>query len=153
MKKIITFFVMLTAIFLCEAQAQVLKPVKWSFSVEKINSKEVYLVFTANMDKGWHVYSQKVPENGPRPTVFMFARAKDYRLLGKVQEGKGIEKYDKTFGMKVKYFDNKAEFKQKIEIRNQKAFDVKGTLEFMCCNDGTCLPPTEVDFVFPINKK
>jgi len=44
--------------------AQVLDPVKWSFSSQKINSDEYELIFTAKIDKNWHLYSQYVPEGG-----------------------------------------------------------------------------------------
>ncbi len=53
--------------------------------------------------------------------------------------------------MRIKYFDKKAEFKQRIKLKSTNAFKVNAIVEFMVCNDTNCLPPTEVDLVFSVN--
>ena len=128
---------------------QILKPVKWSFSVNRINDCEAELIFKAKIDKGFHVYSQFLDGNdGPVATTFNFEKSSDYNLVGKVIEGKPIEEYDPNFEMKLKFFANEASFKQKIKITNLKTFTVKGYLNFMVCDDTKCLPPEDVDFDF-----
>jgi thiol:disulfide interchange protein len=129
-------------------QAQILEPVKWSFKVNRIGDTDAELLFTAAIDKGWHVYSQYVPEKGPRPTIFTFDKAEGFQLIGKVKEGKAIEEYDPNFEMNVKSFAVKAVFTQKIKIITNKPLKVTGILEFMCCDDHQCIPPTEVPFSF-----
>ena len=52
--------------------------------------------------------------------------------------------------MKIKYFETKALFKQRIQLKNKTPFKVNATVEFMVCDDSRCLPPTEVDLVFEI---
>jgi uncharacterized membrane protein YqiK len=47
--------------------------------------------------------------------------------------------------MNVSYFDNSVVFQQKVKL-NTNETTVKGTLEYMVCNDKQCLPPTEVAF-------
>lgn len=131
-------------------QAQILEPVKWSFKVERISDKEADLLFTATIDKNWHVYSQIVPPLGPRPTIFTIDKSPEFKLKGKVTEPKPIEEYDPNFEMKVKYFAMKAVFRQKILINSPNAFTIKGVLEFMCCDDHQCIPPTEVPFSFKL---
>jgi thiol:disulfide interchange protein DsbD len=133
------------------AYAQILKPVKWSFSVNRINDCEAELIFKAKIDKGFHVYSQFLDGNdGPVATTFNFEKSSDFQLQGKVLEGKPIEEYDPNFEMKLKFFANEASFKQKIKINNLKAFSVKGYLNFMVCDETKCLPPEDVDFEFKI---
>ena len=73
-----------------------------------------------------------------------------YQLLGKVLEPKPIEENDPNFDMVLKFFDKKATFRQKIRLLTDKPFVLKGTLEFMCCNDESCLPPTEEPFEFTL---
>jgi thiol:disulfide interchange protein DsbD len=131
--------------------AQILKPVKWSFSVNRLNDCEAELIFKAKIDKGYHVYSQFLEgSDGPVATTFNFDKNIDCILIGKVTEGKPIEEYDPNFEMKLKFFANEASFKQKIKISNLKAFSVKGYLNFMVCDDTKCLPPEDVDFEFKI---
>ena len=59
-------------------QAQILEPVKWETSIEKISDTEYNLIATATIDKGWHLYSQIVPKNGPIPTTFAFEGNENY---------------------------------------------------------------------------
>jgi thiol:disulfide interchange protein DsbD len=129
---------------------QVLTPVKWSFSFKSISKSEAELIFTATIDKGWHLYSQDIPENGPIPTKFTFEKGMGFLPFGKISEPVATEVFDKQFNMKVKYFGVVAEFRQKVKVMSAKPVEVKGTVEFMCCNDESCLPPTEVPFEFKL---
>jgi hypothetical protein len=131
--------------------AQVLSPVKWSFSVNKISNVESELIFTATMDKGWHLYSQDIPEGGPIPTTFHIEKGMGFFLTGKVTEPKAIEVFDKQFDMKVMYFSNNVEFRQKVKVISAKPVEVKGYVEYMCCNDEQCLPPNEVPFILKLD--
>ena len=114
------------------AGAQILKPVKWSFSWGPINNGETELIFKAKIDQGFHVYSQFLESSdGPVATSFNFDKSKDFSSVGKVAEGKPLEEYDPNFEMKLKFFANEAVFKQKIKILNDKAFSIKGYLNFI----------------------
>ena len=132
--------------------AQILKPVKWSYSSERTSENEAVLILTAQIEKGWHLYSQNKPENGPVPTSFKFNKTKDFDIVGKVTEGKPIEIFDQNFQIKVKFFAGSAVFKQKIKLNNNSISKVTGTLEFMVCDDHQCLPPEEQNFEIPIKK-
>jgi thiol:disulfide interchange protein len=125
-------------------------PVSWQTSVKQLGGDEAELILTATIDKGWHLYSQFIPEGGPIPTSFTFVSSPDFELIGKVTEGKAHEEFDPNFDMVLKYFDTKAVFKQKIKIRSSKDFVVSGELEFMVCNDQMCLPPEFIDTRFSV---
>jgi thiol:disulfide interchange protein len=132
--------------------AQILKPVKWTFGTENISDKEATLVFTASIDKKWHLYSQFIAEGGPIPTSFKIKPSKDFELIGKTTEsGKVEELFDPNFDMKLVFFSNKAVFRQKIKIKNQTDFKVSGSLEFMTCDDHQCLPPTEIEYEIAVS--
>src|SRR5690554_3666162 len=57
---------------------------------------------------------------------------------------------DPVFEMIIKYFDNKANFTQRIELTGNQGTTIKGEVEFMVCDDTNCLPPTYVDLLFNI---
>lgn len=138
-------------IIICaSAEAQILKPVKWSFASKSLPNGEAELVLSAKIDNGWYLYSQDIPKGGPIPTSFKFAPSKDYKLVGKTSEPKPEVKEDPNFEMKLKVFHSFAAFSQKIKVLSAKDFTVKGTLEFMCCDNKQCLPPDEVDFEFEV---
>ena len=131
--------------------AQMLSPVKWSFSVNKISNAESELVFTATIDKGWHLYSLDIPEGGPVPTSINIDKGMGFFLNGKVTEPQAIEVFDKQFDMKVKYFSGSVEFRQKVKVISAKPVEVKGFVEYMCCDDKQCLPPNEVPFTLKLD--
>ena len=123
-----------------------LKPVKWNATYVSISSTEGEIQFTASIEKKWHIYSQRPTDVGPIPTSFTITTSQDFELVGKVQEGQAHEEFVAAFDAKVFVFSDKAVFKQKIKLKNQKGFTIKTALEFMTCNDAQCLPPTTLDF-------
>lgn len=150
MKYLFKLFIFLVA-FTGTVDAQIYNPVKWETSEEKISDTEFDLVITATIDKGWHLYSQNVPEDGPIPTSIIFKEDKNiYEAVGATTEGEGHESYDNVFEMDIKYFENKAVFKQRIKLLTKSNITVNGVLEFMVCDDKSCLPPTEVDLQFEL---
>ena len=148
MKKI-TLLIALFAISL--GNSQILEPVKWSTSVEKISDTQYKLTSSATIEAGWHLYSQNVPEDGPIATTFTYDDANGaFNIKGNTSEGKGHIVDDPVFGMKIKFFENKAVFKQVVEVVGDKT-TLNGIVEFMVCDDTRCLPPTEVDLVFKLS--
>ena len=146
MKKFIT---LLLLAFVVIAKAQIHNPVKWSTEVEKINDSEYYLVAKASIEAGWKLYGQNIPPNGPVPTTFSFEKSADFELVGKTEESKPILKHDEVFGMEISYFHNQAVFKQRIKALSSLK-TIKGSVEFMSCNDSNCLPPDTADLVFEL---
>jgi thiol:disulfide interchange protein len=130
--------------------AQILNPVKWTFKTNTLSSSESELVFTAKIDKGWHLYSQFLEPGGPLPTEFIFEKSKNYKLNGKPVETKPKLTFDETFQMNVKYFDGKAEFKQKIKILSKTDFKVKCVFNYMVCNEGSCIPFNDNEAAFSV---
>lgn len=132
--------------------SQILEPVEWNTSVQKVSDTEYKLVSTATIDKGWHLYSQNVPEDGPIPTAFTYDdKGGKIKLLGSTSEEEGHTIDDAVFNMKIKYFENNAIFEQNVSL-SEEINTVNGIVEFMVCDDERCLPPTEVDLIFKISE-
>ena len=139
--------------FTTHVGAQIYNPVKWETSSEQINTTEYDLIVTATIESGWHLYSIDVPDNGPIPTTITFEENINvYELSGEVKEGEGHEEYDNVFEMNIKYFEEEAIFRQRIKLKTSPSVPIKGILEFMVCDDKSCLPPTEVDLEFDLNE-
>tara|TARA_R110002050_G_scaffold261556_1_gene401635 strand:- start:120747 stop:122768 length:2022 start_codon:yes stop_codon:yes gene_type:complete len=131
--------------------AQIFNPVKWSASVEKISDTEYKLISKATIDEGWHLYSQNIPEGGPIATTFTYDVEKDnIKLIGSTSEEEGHEINDPIFGIQIRFFENRAVFKQKVKIQ-EGITTVNGTVEFMVCDDIRCLPPSKIDLVFNLD--
>ncbi len=146
-KKLLFALLLLTA----AAQSQILKPVTWTTAAEKVSASEFDLVITAEIDPGWHLYSQQVPDGGPIPTTISFTTDEEsFQLLGSPTEGEGHEEFDNVFEMDIKYFETEAIFKQRIRVLTDEKVTVAGVVEFMVCDDANCLPPTEIDLSFEV---
>jgi thiol:disulfide interchange protein DsbD len=131
--------------------AQIYDPVSWDFSYEKKGDKQYELIFTAAIEDKSHIYSMDIPASGPIPTTFRFDTIAGYALDGKPFEvTKPEEIFDEAFGFKIKTFSHKAEFRQKITA-NSATFTATGSVNFMACNNSTCLPPKDVQFSIKIS--
>ena len=139
-------------IFLCyNLSAQILEPVTWEFETVKVTDAEFELVFTANIDPKWSVYSQEIDGFGPIPTSFDFSENLNVEFIGGVIEDytNRVTEQDPVFDMIVSKFYTKAKFIQKVKIKDKTSL-VSGYLTFMTCDDTRCLPPTDIDFVFEL---
>ena len=134
------------------AFAQIETPVKWAYGAKRISATEAVVFLKATIDDGWHIYSLNVKDGGPIKTSFTFPASKDYTVVGKPSEPTPISKYEPSFKMDVAYFEKTVTFQQKIKLKTAGATVVKGSLEYMTCNDHKCLPPDDVDFSIPIGK-
>lgn len=146
-----SFLISLFSLFITvSASSQILEPITWSFSTNRLSDTEAELIFEATIDKGWHLYSQHLDAGGPIPTEFFFTESGDYELIGETSEPEPKVIYDQTFEMDVGSFDNSAVFKQKVRILTGKDFEIAGTFDYMTCNDETCIPFFENDFTFSL---
>ncbi len=136
---------------LLPVKAQILNPIKWSATVSDVKGCEATLVFTAKLDKGWHVYSQNPGAPDPTPTVFTFAKNAAYDRVGVVTESNSIKKFEKVFDGEVIFFEGVATFRQKIKINSSTNFKIAGTVEFGVCDDSKCLPPDTWEFDIAVN--
>ncbi len=138
----------ITAMFsIIVAQAQI-NPVKWNFSAKKISEKVYEIHMTANMDKGWHLYSQTQPKDAIAiPTAFTFANNPLIKIDGKVVEMGKMEKYyDASVSVSANQYSNTVNFVQKITLKAAAKTNVGGTITYQTCDDKQCLPPKKVPF-------
>lgn len=146
MKKLLFPFVLL--LFAVAMQAQIQDPVKFNSELKILAADEAEVVFTAAIDKGWHVYSTDLGDGGPISATFNVEKIFGAEVVGKLKPvGKEISTFDKLFEMKVRYFENTAQFVQKLKLTGG-AYQIEGYLEYGACNDENCLPPTQVPFKF-----
>jgi len=138
---------MATSIF-----AQVEDPVNWTFSVENVVGQEAELVYSADIDYPWHLYSAHLPAGGPIATKPWYDESDNYTLVDEIIESpKAKVKFDAGFQMDVGTLAGKAEFRQKVKFKNAGTQTVSGEIEFQVCDDEVCLPPKSVSFAFEVN--
>ncbi len=130
---------------------QGVKKVHLSACAKLISETEAELIITANMDKGWHLYSFKPGGDGMliAPEV-TFEKNKDFSLIGKVTEnGKKITEDVKGVGV-IYYFKDEVKYSQKIKFT--KKGKIKANVYYQTCDDQGCLPPTDESIEIDLNK-
>ena len=148
MTKRLLYCWLLSVILTLPALAQIQEPIKFKTEWKQNSDTEAEIVFNATIDKGWHVYSTELGDGGPISATFNIDKIEGAETVGKLTPvGNEINEIDPIFGMKVRYFKDKATFIQKIKITDGN-YNIKGYLEYGACNDENCLPPTSVDFNF-----
>lgn len=146
MKRILAILMLVvlssTALF-----SQILEPIKWSFELKNTSKTTADIILKSSIDEGWHLYGMDIPKDGPRPTSIVFESIKGAKLEGKVQsKSKLKEVYDPNFDMKLSWYANEAVFVQKISFTDASKVKVTGYVEFMACDDQSCLPPAQESF-------
>ena len=147
MKQIIlTLFLIVSGLI---SHSQVVKPVKWNFSQNKVSDNEYELVFKAEIDEGWHLYSTDLPDGGPIKTSFYFESIENAELVGKLTPARApLEEFDQSFQMDLRWYKDEITFIQKVKIDGSGT--INGYVEFMSCNDETCTPPMDKEFSFEL---
>lgn len=146
------FLGLLLSIGLFGLNAQIIEnPVKWTFNSEALGNGEYMLTFHAEIvEEHWHIYSAYIdPSIGPYPTAFYYNDSSQFELIGQLEETEPHVAYDKAFEATIGYFEHEATFKQKIKLVGESA-KIDGEIEWMVCNDETCLPPELYEFSFQL---
>ncbi|MBQ1774115.1 MAG: thioredoxin family protein [Prevotella sp.] len=143
-KRTFGMLVMLFAVVAAWAQMQ--DPTHFRVSQKQVSPTEVEVIFSGTIEKGWHVYSTGLADDGPISATVTTEKAEGAKPKGKlIPKGKEINTFDKVFEQQLRYFENSVQFVQKYEITG-KTYHIKGFLEYGCCNDEMCMPPGNVEF-------
>ena len=136
------------SLFTFSAQAQpkgLVEPVKWTITFNhESGSEEAEIIFKAQVDRGWHIYSQRMPGNG---VEFTFEEQEGYSLVDTTMEGEAIIHFDEMLGLEIYSFKGAPEFVQKIKLNNPSDFEIAGSIMSFACDIIACLPPDFKDFI------
>lgn len=141
MKNFFTFCLTLVA---AAAFAQFSEPVQWTGTLKKTGDNKIAYFLTAQLDSGWHLYSQHLPDGGPVKTSIQLAanEEKINPLTGWAEAGSPETYFDSNFQINVTYFSKRVNFAA-ILPQLAAGATVKASVNYMVCNDEYCLPPTE----------
>jgi thiol:disulfide interchange protein DsbD len=147
MRKI--YCIIIGAILLFHAHAQIFDPVRWNIVPEAAQADEITLAFTAVIERGWHLYDADLPAGGPISTSVSFENIRGAVPLGKLTASVApVAKFDDMFDMELRWFDGTVTFHQKLRITDPAIFRLEGEIEYMACDDERCLPPERKSFAF-----
>lgn len=127
--------------------AQIYEPVKWTQELKSTGETTADIIIKASIDEGWHLYGLNLPKGGPIATSIVFDKIENAEKVGSIQTpSKLLKAFDANFDMELNWYANEAVFIQKIKFTDASKVSIKGYVEFMVCNDESCLPPTKNQF-------
>ena len=147
-KRILFACVALVAVLPSWAQ---LEPVKWSTSVDELETGLYRIVFTATVDAGWHIYDLGPYEmGGPMATSFEFTPDGAYTLDGGVYAlAEAHREFDPIYEMEIGYYEGRAQFAQNVRCTDGAVIAV--TADWMACNETNCVTGDN-DFSIEVGK-
>ena len=149
LKKIVCLSALLLAAL--HGTAQPADPVSWSVAVSESGDGISRIVFKARIAEPWHMYDTGPYDGGPNATAFTFEPNADVTLLGGIEQlSKPVRVYDSLFAMEIGYFEKSAEFVQKVRVAPGRETTLKAVVEWMACDDESCLPPADRTFSIPL---
>lgn len=126
-------------------------PVSWSFSSSWMEDGRVDVMIEASVQDGWHFYATELPsDEGPIATAFRFKQSDSFEVVSALTEPVPEEEFDENFGVMVRHHSGKPRFHLVVRPLGKGPFEVQGEVEYMACNNNTCLPPVVVPFIITV---
>lgn len=145
-------FTVLCAVGIVNMSAQIVDPVKWSVEVRPDNATSGSVVWTADIDPGYHIYGMKAVPDGPVATSISVAPASGLRFDGPVQPSRPATEYvDKMFDLTLSQWDGTVQFVRHYTLESGvEGVSVHSQVRFMACRDNSCTAPKTIDLNFTI---
>ena len=141
---------LLTLTALLTAALAAAQSVTWKSSVEPLGGDAYRIVLEAAIPAGYHMYDMGPYEGGPTATTIVMTPGEGVQLDGPVEQlTKAHTYYDELFGMQIGTLSGKPRFAQKVHLATAKG-TVTAQLEWMICNDSSCMPPDETELTIEI---
>ena len=146
MKKLITLCC-LGLLMSSLASGQIADPVKWDFSVKKINNTIYEVLLNATIDAPYHIYSQTTSKQASSPTRVTWEENRNVKLKGRLQEiGEQKTKYIEIIDATLAYYEGKVSFVQVLKVKGKLSVTLKGKVNYTACTEEQCLPENSIDF-------
>jgi Thiol:disulfide interchange protein len=145
------YFITLLTLFSVSVSALAQAPVSWSFQHKDNGDGTIDLIFKAEIEDPWYIYSTEKISGGPLQTTFDISNPIGFEPIGSLQDGTSPKvKMDEGFGLEVKVFEHTASFIQKIKRTSDGELKVTGLFMYQSCNGGECmLDEFDASFTIP----
>lgn len=136
----------------CVALAQRPVHVHWSVETVADAADSGTIIWTADIDAGWHIYGMTMPAVGdavtPEPTSFVIDPVEGLELVGSVEPSvEPTVHFDEALKLKLPWWEGKVTFRQRFRLApGQTGAVIAGKINYMACTDKACTPPAREKF-------
>jgi thiol:disulfide interchange protein DsbD len=122
-------------------------PVHFAYRAEKIDAKTYAIHIVANIEDGWHIYSQTQPKEAvAHPTQIAFTKNPLF-TWGKLTETGNKEKYEDKVADIIQYqYGGTVEFVQTVTLKAPVKSTLTGSITYQACTEERCLSPKTEPF-------
>ena len=143
---------MLCLASLVAAQTLSAQSVEWAMQADPMQGDSCRVVLTATIPDGYHMYDMGPYAGGPTATTINLT-AERATLLGTVTPLQAAHRYfDEMFSMEIGTYETEVQFEQWVRLTDAGA-TVKAQLEWMICNDMSCMPPEDAELELSIGEQ
>ena len=127
-------------------------PVKFEYQLTKISINEYRLKINAQIQKGWHIYSQLQPSGATSiPTSVSIAKSPIVQLAGPVEEqGKMQHQLVKVLDIEQNIYEGTVLFIVPLILKASVKTSLIGSITYQACTDKACERPKTEPFNIPI---
>lgn len=125
--------------------------VRWQVTVKMTSPTQGVATFKARLQPGWHLYGLDLPKGGPKPTAINLEGSRGVEFLTPLKaDREPVKVHDAMFGIDLTWWDSDIALRRTFKVTDPAGARIAGTIEFMGCNDQTCLPPSTFKFDKPV---
>jgi DsbC/DsbD-like thiol-disulfide interchange protein len=116
------------------------------------DGKPARLFITADVEKGWHIYSLTQPKGGPLASKIKLSPSDEFKITGDFNawpKAKSHEEPEIWPDVKIETHKGKVTWYAPIEMTpgsDPAKLSIEGKLNVQACNDRGCLPPKDYKF-------
>ena len=125
-----------------------LNPIKWSLkttSSQPVKAGDRFVVeLTAEIDRGWHLYSTERVEGGPVPTRILVPEARPFEIAGDIDAPAPHSSYDPNFQVATEFYDGSVTFTIPVRVLPAPppgANKIIVQVRYQTCTQTICLAP------------
>jgi thiol-disulfide isomerase/thioredoxin len=133
-------------------------PIKWSLkavdSSAPVKPGDRFVVeLSAQIDKGWHLYSTEQVEGGPKPTRITFPTGQAFEQAGEIDSPAPHSSFDPNFQVETEFYEESVTFA--IPLRRLPNFTADASkvvvnVRYQTCTRTVCLPPKLLKIEVPV---
>jgi thiol-disulfide isomerase/thioredoxin len=120
-------------------------PVKWSIKTNvsgPVHTGDRFVVeLTAQIEKGWHLYSTERVEGGPTPTRITIPSGQSIELAGEIDAPAPHSSYDPNFQLAIDYYDGSVPFTIPVRALANSLTSLRVQVRYQTCTQTICLAP------------
>jgi len=128
-------------------------PIKWTVKAVSVDAARIDIELTAEIERGWHLYSTERVEGGPSPTRITVAPNQGFEIAGEIDSPAPHSAYDPNFQVATESYEGSVTFKIPLKAATARAGPgrLRVHVRYQSCTATICLPPQLLELETVVN--